>query len=238
MTFGVTARIGLIVPANNSTLEPELWWNAPQGVAFYATRILASGRLTPDAVRAMEPNVDRAVDELIATGVDVIVYADMVTSFIMEDDWNRTRIEAIANRAGVPCISAWTSMADALTALDVTRISLGTPYPTSIHALALPFFSGEGYQVVSDATLDIEEMSEVPEVTSDQLRDLIDSIRDIPSDVIVLLATDLPTFSEIETIERQANRPVLSSNQVIFWRALRACGVLERPNGVGRLFDI
>ncbi len=238
MTFGVTARIGLIVPANNSTLEPELWWNAPPGVAFYSTRILASGRLTPDAVRAMEPNVDRAVDELIATGVDVIVYADMVTSFIMEDDWNRTRTEAIAKRAGVPCISAWTSMADALRALDVTRISLGTPYPTKIHALALPFFAGEGYQVVGDATLDIEEMAEVPEVTPERLRGLTDSIRDIPSDAIVLLATDLPTFTEIETIERRAARPVLSSNQVIFWRALHACGASELPSGLGRLFDI
>ena len=156
----------------------------------------------------------------------------------MEEDWNRTRIEAIANRASVPCISAWTSMADALTALRVTRISLGTPYPTAIHALALPFFAGKGYQVARDATLNIEEMSEVPEVTSEQLRDLTDSIRNIPSDAIVLLATDLPTFSEIETIERQASRPVLSSNQVIFWRALRACGVSERPNGLGRLFEI
>jgi maleate isomerase len=81
-------------------------------------------------------------------------------------------------------------------------------------------------------------MSEVPKVTSDQLGDLIASIRETPSDAIVLLATDLPTFADIKALEQQASRPVLSSNQVILWRALQACGVSDRPSGLGRLFDL
>ena len=69
--FGGEGRIGVIVPANNGVLEPEMWSVLPQDVALYATRILAKGDLTPAAVHAMEANVDRAVDELAATGVDV-----------------------------------------------------------------------------------------------------------------------------------------------------------------------
>ena len=95
--FGEDGRIGGLGPANNAVLEPELGTYLPPGVALYATRILASGDLTPEAVIAMEGEVGRAVGELAATGVDVIVYADMVTTFIMEDGWNEARTSAISS---------------------------------------------------------------------------------------------------------------------------------------------
>jgi hypothetical protein len=147
----MSAKIGLIVPANNSVIEPEFWAVLPPGVAVYATRILARGNLTPDAVRRMETQVDRAVEELAATGVDVIAYADMVTTFIMEKGWNEEKVAQIAKHAGVGCVSAWTSLRDALTALGVRRFALGTPYPAAIHATARPFFEAQGFDVVGDA---------------------------------------------------------------------------------------
>src|ERR1700722_11211646 len=133
--FGRNGRLGAIIPANNSVLEPEWWSVLPIGAALYATRILARGDLTPDAVRKMEENVDRAADELAATGVDVIAYCDMVTTFIMEPGWNETKVAAITSSTGTPVISAWTALRDALAHLAVTRFALGTPYPVAIHAL-------------------------------------------------------------------------------------------------------
>jgi maleate isomerase len=56
------------------------------------------------------------------------------------------------------------------------------------------------------------------------------------ADAIVLLATDLPTFSDIERIEAATGRPVLTFNQTILWHALRLCGVTDRVQGLGRLF--
>ena len=47
------------------------------------------GDLTPDAVRSMERDVDRAIDNSSATGVDVIADCDMVTTFIMEGGLER-----------------------------------------------------------------------------------------------------------------------------------------------------
>ena len=121
--------LGAIIPANNSVLEPELWSVLPDGVALYATRILARGNLTPEAVRAMEANVDRAVDELAATGVDVIAYCDMVTTFIMEPGWNESKVAEIERRSASAALSAWTALRDALEAFGIRRFALGTPYP-------------------------------------------------------------------------------------------------------------
>ncbi len=234
--FGEAGRIGLIVPANNGVLEPELWSVLPDGVALYATRILARGELTPQAVHAMEQNVDRAVDELAATGVDVIVYADMVTTFIMEPGWNEARTREIAVRTGCACISAWTALRDALAHLGIERFALGTPYPAAIHAFAPPFFTERGFSIADDATLDIREMAEVPRVDAGRLRGLVTGLDFADADAVVLLATDLPTFESLEDLAAMAGRAVLSSNQTILWSALRTVGNDAAIRSLGPLF--
>lgn len=236
--FGEAGRIGLIVPANNGVLEPELWSVLPDDVALYATRILARGELTPAAVHAMEEHVDRAVDELAATGVDVIVYADMVTTFIMEEGWNEARTAAIAARTGCACISAWTALRDALAHLGIVRFALGTPYPAAIHALAPPFFAARGCAVCDEATLDIRQMADVPKVDARRLHGLVSGLDVGDAEAVVLLATDLPTFASLEDLAATTGRPVLSSNQTILWSALRTIGNDTAIGSLGPLFRV
>lgn len=234
--YGRNGRIGAVIPANNAVIEPEWWSVMPAGVALYATRILARGDLTPEAVRRMEGEVDRAVDELAATGVDVLAYCDMVTTFIMEPGWNEAKVRALETRTGAMCLSAWTALRDALQTLSIRQFVLGTPYPAKIHALAPPFFIQQGFRVLKDATLDIVKMRDVPKVGADRLAGLVDRVWDNRADAIVLLATDLPSFGSIATLERRFGVPVLTSNQTILWRALRLSGNSTRLS-LGRVFD-
>jgi maleate isomerase len=234
--FGEKGRLGLIVPANNSVIEPEFWSVMPDGAAAFGTRLFVRGDISPEVVRKMETQVDRAVDELTATGVDVLVYADMATTFVMQTDWNETKTKEIADRAGVPCISAWTALRDALAVFDVTAFALGTPYPAPVHALTRPFFESNGYTVVDDATLGIAAMLDVPKVTPKRLKELVHRLETAGAGAIVLLATDLPTFASIEEIEAETGLPVLSSNQTLLWSALRAAGNNVAIKSLGRLF--
>jgi maleate isomerase len=236
--YGRTGRIGAVIPANNSVIEPEWWSVMPPGAALYATRILARGDLTPAAVRGMEREVDRAVDELDATGVDVIAYCDMVTTFIMQAGWNEAKVAEMSRRTGTACVSAWTALRDALRALEVHRFALGTPYPAAIHAMAPPFFGGQGFEIVADATLDIVKMRDVPTVQPDRLAAFVDGLRRDRAEAVILLATDLPTFGSIATLERRLGLPVLTSNQTILWRALRTAGNTARVASLGRIFDV
>jgi maleate isomerase len=233
--YGRRGRIGLVVPANNAVIEPELSSVLPADIAVYATRVMAKGDLTAEAVRRMEADVETAVDQIAATGVDVIAYCDMVTTFIMEPGWNEAAVERFAARTATPVVSAWTALRDALSTIGARRIALGTPYPRAIHALAAPFFEQRGIEVASQATLDIVAMREVPTVDHARLMGLIRSLDATACDALVLLATDLPTFGSIARIERDTGLPVLTSNQTILWSALKAIGARE-TTGPGRLF--
>ena len=165
-----------------------------------------------------------------------IVYADMVTTFIMEPGWNEARTGEIAARTGCACISAWTALRDALAHLGVARFALGTPYPAAIHALAPPFFAERGFSIVDDATLDIRQMADVPRVDAGRLRDLVAGLDVADADAVVLLATDLPTLASLEDLAAMTGRPVLSSNQTILWSALRTVGNDAAIESLGPLF--
>jgi maleate isomerase len=234
---GIQHKLGIVLPANNSVLEPELWPRLPTDVALYVARILVRGDLTPLAIEAMEAQVTRAVDELVATGVDLIIYADMVTTFIMREGWNSARLAEIERTSGLRCISAWTAMDRALAAIGARRLSIGSPYPASIHPLAITYFRKAGFDVVADATLDVRAVSDVPRVSRNAVVELAVSIARPDADAIVLLATDLPTFDAIEIIESQTGRPLLSCNQTILWAALGQCGARIFDERVGRLFQ-
>ena len=229
-------RIGLIVPSNNSVLEPELWSRVPEGVAFYSTRLPARGDLTVEAVRRMETEVDRAVDLLVATRGDCSLDADMVTTFVMDDGWSETRTAAIAHRAGVPSFTAWTALRSALDAMSVRRLAVGTPYPHQIHALVRPFLERRGYTVTGDGTLDMLRMADVPQLSTGRVRGLVAGLERTGAGAVVLLATDLPTFDVISSLEDELGIPILTSNQTLLWESLRQGGVPANIVGLGRLF--
>lgn len=234
--YGTAGRIGLIVPANNSVIEPELWSVLPPDTAVYSTRVRAKGDLTPDAVRLMEEDVEAAVEAIASTGVDVIAYCDMVTTFIMEAGWNEAAVEGFQTKTGIPVISAWTALRDALSKLKIRKFALGTPYPRTIHENSIPFFRERGFEIAAHATLDIVAMREVPTVGKDRLWSLVKTIYRPECDAVVLLATDLPSFPYLQEMEREIGVPILTSNQTILWRALSILG--QRPiKELGRLFQ-
>jgi maleate isomerase len=234
--YGQNGRIGLVVPANNSVIEPEFWSVLPPDVAVYATRVMAKGDLTVEAVKRMEADVASSVAAVAATGVDVIAYCDMVTTFIMEAGWNENAVERIRESTSTPALSAWTALRDAFASLGIRRFALGTPYPRAIHALALPFFAHRGFEVHSSATLDIVAMREVPTVDRDRLSDFLQTLDTRTCDAIVLLATDLPTFGCLAELETKFQIPILTSNQTLLWSALRV--LKQRPSRpLGRLFE-
>lgn len=234
--YGAAGRIGLVVPANNSVIEPEFWSVLPSGVAVHASRLLARGDLTAEAVRRMEGDADAAVEQLAATGVDVIAYCDMVTTFIMDARWNESAVQRFAQASGVACLSAWTALRDALAHVGARRLAIGTPYPAAIHALVPPFFAAQGFEVRAHATLDILAMREVPCVDAARLSSFVGGLDTAGCDALVLLATDLPTFGVIASLEREHGLPVLSSNQTLLWRALSEIGYGGGVKSLGALF--
>jgi maleate isomerase len=236
--LGRRGMVGLIVPSNNNVVLPEFYSALPEGVTAYETRMRVKGELTAEAVQRMLDDAEAAAELLHQTGVDFICYCCMASTIVKGLAWERALLARFADRAPKGVASANSTLMDALRAIGATRLALVTPYPENLNALLPEFFSAEGFDVATIAGPRIRDVSAVRTLAPDRLYETARALAVDSIDAICLLATDMETFPVIERIERDLRLPVVTSNQALLWASLRALGIDDAIDGLGKLLRL
>jgi arylmalonate decarboxylase len=232
--FGWRGKIGLIIPSNNTVIEPEFWSMRPEGVTVHSSRILSHGN-TPDGIAQMERSAARAVQELHAGQIDVIAYACLATSLVKGRAWTEGVAAQVAAETGRRATTAATAMVHALHAVGASRIALASAYPDRIQVLLGPFFEAFGFDVRAVNSLRVENSLELWRIPPDTILDLGKSVRTDDADAVCIVATDLPTVTVIDALERELGKPVVTTNQALMWHCLQLLGLPDALPGLGRL---
>ncbi|MBC7803790.1 MAG: hypothetical protein H7Y16_07920 [Candidatus Parcubacteria bacterium] len=236
MLYGHRAKIGLVIPSNNTVIEPELWAMRPNGVTVHGNRILTRGN-TPEGIVEMERSAERAVNELHAGQMSVMVYACLATSLVKGLSWTRQVAAKITADTGVRASTAATATFEALQELGIHRIAVASPYPERIQALLPPFIAEFGLELVSARNLGIQNSLELWKIPGAEVRAFARSVDAPHAEALCIVATDLPTIGEIAALERELGKPVVTTNQAILWKALTLAGVPDPVPGFGMLLE-
>lgn len=233
---GAERRIGIIVPFDFA-LDREYWQWAPNDVSLHITR-------TPPHFGPVGVELARAVSEtgeaadatrtLVEIAPDSIAYACTSGSFVdglaHEADL-RAAIEAAS--PGTRAITTSGALLEALRALGVRRVGLGTPYVSELGRLLVDFVRAAGFEAVSLANLELE--GGIADVGTGEVTRLVEAAHVPGAEAIFLSCTNLRTFDALPGLEARYGIPVLSANQVTMWSALRAAGA-TMPDVPQRLF--
>ena len=112
-------------------------------------------------------------------------------------------------------------MIAAIDVLGLRRIVLLPPYTAPTHRREIAFLEHLDVEVVSDATLDLETNEDMARLPPDALERWVLDHRDDRTDSYFISWTALRTAELIARLER----PVLTSNQLMVWHALRMSGI-------------
>lgn len=225
------SRFGLIALATDLTIEGDAARLLPEGCRLHVTRIEFDNPTTAENLRKTGPRLRQAAG-LLVPGVELkgIGFACTSASAVLGPKVQ----EAIGDRAPVttPAGAALRGFA----ALGVDRVALMTPYMQEASDLVGDHFAKHGMNVVSRRAMgyaDDRDMALLP--PEEVIRFALDS--DHPdAEALFMSCTALPAVSVIEEIEAKLGKPVLSSNQVLFWSML---DLAEIPaTGVGQLFKV
>jgi maleate isomerase len=245
--YGWKGRIGLLIPSRNTTLEPEFNRMVPEGVSVHAARMVLQ-EASPAALRQMEKEIYRAAEVITAVNPEVIAVGCTSGSFIKGLGYDQKLIAKITQLTKTKAITASTAVVEALKALKVTKVAVATPYTDEVNEKEREFIEANGIQVTCIKGLGYSQsitayplapnpVSGIGLLEPSVAYKLALDVDSPQADGIFISCTNFRTIEIIEALEKNAGKPVVTSNQATMALALRTMGVKEKLLGFGSLLE-
>lgn len=232
---GWRARLGVIIPSVNKTMEPELYKMAPKGVSLHFSRI-KQREDTVEELRRMVEGIPRAASELADAEVHLITFGCTSGSLIGGVGYDKELIKRIEDAAHIPAITTSTAVISAFKELEFEKVCVATPYQEEVNRKEKEFLESHGYNVLNIKGLGCRG-PETADVSIKQVYELAKAVFNPMADGLFISCTDLRSLDIIEALEHDLNKPVISSNQATMWMMLRKVKVKEPIKGYGGLLN-
>jgi maleate isomerase len=231
-------RIGLIALASDHTTERDFARMSPgPEVAVYVNRIANANPTTVENLRKMQPRLSEAASLILPEEtLDVIAYSCTSASVVIGDAVVAASIRD--GKPGVPCVTPGAAAAAAFEALSVTKISILTPYTAEVSEEIGRYFTGRGLDVRSLACFGMEDDRLMARVKGETIVEAARDVTDPEAEALFISCTALRGAEVAQAIEDRLGKPVVTSNQAMYWRALRIAGCTRTVAGHGRLLTM
>jgi len=231
-----THRLGLLVPSSNSTQEPEFVQMLPPSVSLHVTRLTLS-RIDPESTMNIVAELEKESRKLGDAAVDIVVLAATAPSTRLGKGYDAQLIKRMQDASGKPATTAATAMLDAFAALDVRRVALAAPWSEATNKWVVAFLEAHGIEVVSQVAMGVVSNNDVARLSPETAFEHGRKADRKEADAVFLACGNWWTASVVERLEQAVGKPVLTTNNVTVWQALKKMGVAESGPGLGRLLS-
>ncbi|WP_420548304.1 maleate cis-trans isomerase family protein [Curvivirga sp.] len=231
-------KLGLIALSTDHIIEDNLRDMLNDfDVSILTNRIIFDGQVTEDSLAAMAQDLERATHNLLPDkAVDVIAYGCSSGTAAIGEDRLREEIQKVKPSAKVT--NPITAAAAAFKALDVTKLSLLTPYIPDVNRKVGETFAAKGLEILNIAGFGVLEDADITRIDPAAIVKEAKACLHPAAEAMFLSCTAMRSIEVIEVLEKELSIPVVSSNQAIAWHAIRLMGYTNISDKWGRLFQL
>ncbi|GLY48977.1 hypothetical protein [Lentzea sp. NBRC 102530] len=220
-------RVGVVVPPENPTAEPEFNHLIGTTANVYAARFPNTpGVGLREMLETYNDVLPETLDGFGEMRLDAAVVACSASHYLLGPDGDREFCEELSVRAGFPVRSSTQAILSACEALGVTRLTLVSPYQPWLTDTSRAFWEEAGL-VVDDVVLVPAEgdVFDPYRVTAGAVLERVRN-RDFAADSALLCTgTGMGTLAALTELARaDAGRTLLTSNLASAWWATREVG--------------
>ncbi|MFF5212559.1 Asp/Glu racemase [Streptosporangium sp. NPDC000396] len=243
-------HIGLIVPSSNLTMETELprmlrtREEAEPGdrFVFHSSRARMQ-HVTPEQLRAMNAQAERAAGELADARPDVVATACLVAIMAQGPGYHCTAEDSIRDAlrtegSQAPVISSAGALLSGLGALKAERVAIITPYMKPLTQKVVEYIEDAGVEIVDALSLEVADNLAVGRLDPQDLREHWRRLDLSRADALVLSAcVQMPSLPVVQAVEEEAGLPVLTAATATTYRILSELGLTTTVPKAGSLLS-
>ena len=208
-------KVGLMVPANNTTMEPEMLGWLPAGSQCHTLKIpRGPGLLTQESLPGYKQAAVELSAQFAANGIDVLAYGCTAAGFILGPDGDRDIARQLGESTGAPVVTTARAMMVALADLGAQRISLLTPYADEVNQRLRAFLASGGIEVTHFYSFEAPDTAALGRITGAQVEREARRLCRPDVDALFIACSQLPTLQVVKQLRQEGALPVLSSIQV------------------------
>lgn len=220
-------RVGVVVPPENPTAEPEFNHLLGSAANVYTARFPTTPGI---GLREMLETYNNVLPATLAgfggMRLDAAVVACSASHYLLNPDGDRAFCDELSERVGFPVQSSTQAILAACEALDVTRLTLVSPYQPWLTDTSRDFWLRAGLTVDDVVLVPVRDGHFDPyEVTTEAILSRLRDHRVQDGSALLFTGTGMGTLAAVTQLAGEnTDRTLLTSNLASAWWAARAVG--------------
>jgi maleate isomerase len=234
--YGWRARIGHVAPSRGDTLVYEFYRMLPAGFMILNSTGTIRHLVDADLERQLERIEEAAVD-LVDNKCDAIIIggSPLFTKLGYGSDTEMGR--RLTEKYGVPISPGITGEIAALKSLALKKLVVATPHEETLNERMKAFLTSSGFQVLKIQGYGVRKNADLTDMDEHAAYKIAKRLYEQApeADGVFVPCPRWPTITDVDLLEREIGKPVVTSCQAYIWHALKMAKVKQPVAGFGRL---
>ena len=218
-----TIKTPIVVPENNTTMEPEISALCPALAPIPVARVKRPARtlLLEDLPAYAEATLD-AIEPFAAERFDLVIYGCSAAGFLGGPSGNARMVDRLRERTRATVVSTAGAMVEALRSAGVSNTAVVTPYLRSVNDGLRDYLESSGIDVDTLNSFFCKTTAELGQITKDQVLEPARRTVTARSKSLLVACSQLPTLDVVARLRAELEIPVWSSIQATAWAGATA----------------
>jgi maleate cis-trans isomerase len=225
--YGWRAKIGHVAPSRGDTLVYEFYRMLPEGFMILNSTGTIRQLVDADFERHLA-RIEEAAADLVDNKCDAIIIGGSPLFTKLGHGSDAEMAKKLTAKFGVPVSPGISGEIAALKSLNINKVVAATPHEESLNQRMKVLLEASGFQVLKIEGYGVRKNSD-----NKIAKRLYEQAPD--ADGVFVPCPRWPTITDVDLLEREIGKPVVTSCQAYIWHALKMAKVKQAVAGYGRL---